>query len=326
MMIRLTMAAAAAVLLFASTQESSVADARRRLSHSLEDGNPVIQLADGSPFAKLWVRGTRVPYVWPLVGPSGDPLTRAFPMEKGGEHEATDHPHHQSFWFTHGSVNGHDFWHDPNCRITPIGEPIVTMTEGRFDIEVRLNLAWEVSGDDAVLHESRAYRFASRGGQRLVECESQLVAKEDVVFGDTKEGSFALRLRPELRLKGEVAAGTILNSAGQTDGDCWGQRAAWVSYEAPLGDHRVGVTVMDHSANLRHPTWWHARDYGLVAANPFGIHDFEKKEPGTGDFQLEKGKQLTLKYLVVLSDGEEKDRRTLTPKELAEIWNGWLEE
>lgn len=326
-MIRLAMAAGAAMLLLASTQETQGADPRHRLSHSLEDGNPVIQLEDGPVFAKLWVQGTRVPYLWPLMGPSGDSLTRAFPMEKGVEHEATDHPHHRSFWFTHGSVNGHDFWHDPSCRIELAADPKVTRHEtAGFEIEVELSLVWRAPLGQRLLQERRIYRFASRSHERLVECESTLTAVEDVVFGDTKEGSFALRLRPELRLKGEVAAGTILNSAGQTGGDCWGQRAAWVSYEAPLGARRVGVAVMDHSGNLRHPTWWHARDYGLVGANPFGIHDFENKPKGTGDFPLEKGKVLTLKYLVVLSDSDVKDERTLSAKELQELWTSWVKD
>jgi hypothetical protein len=61
---------------------------------------------------------------------------------------------------------------------------------------------------------------------------------------------------------------------------------------------------MDHPSNLRHPTWWHARDYGLLAANPFGIHDFEGKEDEhLGDYTLKKDETLTLRYQVVVHQG-----------------------
>ena len=195
------------------------------------------------------------------------------------------------------------------------------MTPGLFGVEIELPLVWSAPEAPSILREKRTYRFASRQGVRLIECESVLTATEDVTFGDTKEGSFALRVRPELRLKGDVATGSMLNSTGQTDGDCWGKRAAWVSYESPLNGHQVGVTVMDHAQNLRHPTWWHARDYGLVAANPFGTRAFEGKDSPSGKFLLEKGKSLTQKYLVVLSGSD--DSRSIPVGELENLWAWW---
>ena len=65
----------------------------------------------------------------------------------------------------------------------------------------------------------------------------------------------------------------------------------------------VGVAIFDHPSNPRHPTWWHARDYGLVAANPFGIHDFEKKPGGTGDLKIPAGEQRTWKYRFIFHEG-----------------------
>ena len=114
----------------------------------------------------------------------------------------------------------------------------------------------------------------------------------------------ALRLVPSLRLKGDAARGQCLNDSGARDGDCWGKRAAWVTYWGPVEGKELGVALFDHPGNPRHPTWWHARDYGLFAANPFGIHDFEGKPEGSGDLTLAVGESLTLRYRLYLYEGE----------------------
>jgi hypothetical protein len=127
-----------------------------------------------------------------------------------------------------------------------------------------------------------------------------------VLFGDTKEGTFALRLAPSLTIEGEGAQGHMLSSAGKKNGAVWGKRAEWVSAFGPdAKGEAVTVTILDHSTNLQHPTWWHARTYGLFAANPFGKHDFEKLEDKTaGNVTLPAGESLTLKYRVLISAGE----------------------
>lgn len=242
---------------------------------------------------------TRVPCLYPLVGPSGANITRHFPLKKGVAGEASDHPHHTSFWFTHGAVNGHDFWHSKDCQI--VTKSTVTGSE-----TLTANLEWIAKGQ-VILKEQRTYAFAARNQTRLITVSSKLTpAAGDVVFGDTKEGSFAIRFAPTLRLKGKVAKGHILNSEGQTDGDTWGKRAKWVAYHGPdPGNAPVVVAILDHPKNLRHPTWWHARDYGLLAANPFGQHDFERKkdQPHLGDYTLKKGSTLTQRYQLVIHQG-----------------------
>ncbi len=303
-------------------------DAALPLTHRIEEGRHTFTVAgEETPFAVLRLDG-RVPYVWPLRGPGGAEVTRAFPMEKGRPQEVDDHPHHRSFWFTHGAVDGHDFWHDPECRIELDGTPEVTLTEGLLQTQITLPLVWKAPGRPALLYEKRTYRFSAGRDLRLVQFESTLTAPsaesdpDGVLIGDTKEGTFGMRLRPELRLKGPVAAATIFNSEGQVDGDCWGQRAQWVTYDAPLVDHRVSVTLMDHTKNLRHPTWWHARDYGLVAANPFGAHGLGGAEAGAGDYRLEPGRSLTQRYLVVLAKGEG-DRAMPLPA-IAAVYRWWV--
>jgi subtilisin family serine protease len=128
-----------------------------------------------------------------------------------------------------------------------------------------------------------------------------------VKFGDTKEGSFALRVSPTLRHEGKVAKGHIANSEGLTDKKAWGQRARWVSYYGPDSSGKdVTITMMDHPSNLNHPTYWHARTYGLLTANPFGEKSFTKK--GNGAHVLKKGDSLTQKYALLMQPGTfEKD-------------------
>lgn len=155
--------------------------------------------------------------------------------------------------------------------------------------------------------ETRTYKITSRGKTRIIDVDSSLRnPNRDVLFGDTKEGTAAIRLAPTLRSKGEVAQGAILNSEGDRGGKVWGKRAKWVAYTGPDNSGESAVVAMfDYTENLRHPTWWHARDYGLLAANPFGQHDFEKKPNAhLGDHQLSKGDTLRFRYRILLHHGD----------------------
>lgn len=256
----------------------------------------------GEPFATVVTSGAQFPYVYPLYGPGGVRMTRGFPMEHFAG-EAKDHPHHRSMWFTHGNVNGVDFWHaggEHSGRILTQAQSLDVRGEARI---VSLSLRWVTDEQVRLIDEERTYTFTGNKLDRSIDVDIRLRAATDVVFGDTKEGSFALRLHPALRLDGEIAAGSAQNSNGDKGGGIWGKRARWVHYSGPIDGKPVGVTVYDHPKNLRHPTWWHARTYGLFAANPFGQHDFERKPAGTGDLKLARGETLRLRYRVVLHAG-----------------------
>ena len=109
-----------------------------------------------------------------------------------------------------------------------------------------------------------------------------------------------------MQLGGKVGKGHIINSEGVTGNDTWSKRADWVDYYGPVKGEIVGVAIFDHPDNPRHPTWWHVRDYGLFAANPFGIHDFEKKPAGAGDLVIPAGQSVTFKYRFFFHKGDEK--------------------
>jgi 23S rRNA G2069 N7-methylase RlmK/C1962 C5-methylase RlmI len=119
----------------------------------------------------------------------------------------------------------------------------------------------------------------------------------------------AMRLNESMRLerKKKPAEGHIINSEGVRDGETWGKRANWCDYYGPVDGKTVGVAIFDHPQNPRHPTWWHVRDYGLFAANPFGEHDFEKlPNKEAGNLKLAAGQDLTFRYRFYLHEGDEK--------------------
>ena len=129
-----------------------------------------------------------------------------------------------------------------------------------------------------------------------------------MVFKDTKEGLFAIRTHPDLRLtaspnadeqsKANSRIASAINSNGDVNENLWGKPAKWLLYRGKINDHLAAISMFDHPDNLRHPTTWHARDYGLIAANPFGWHHFLSREPGAGEWTLRQGKTLTLRYRV----------------------------
>jgi len=131
----------------------------------------------------------------------------------------------------------------------------------------------------------------------------------ELTIGDEEEAAWAIRMIPTLRLRGKVAQGKIVNSEGARDGEVWGKRAAWVDYYGPdRAGNPVGIAILDHPENLRHPTWWHARDYGLLAANPFGEGKFEKKaDRDAGRYVIPTGEALTFRYRTIFARGRPRD-------------------
>ena len=253
---------------------------------------------------------TPTPILYPVLGPGQVPMTRRFPLEPAGEGEAKDHPHHRSVWFAHGDVNGHDFWHGTHSKDVIVHDgylPVPKADEGRA---IRAKNRWVAEDGSLVCTDERYLRFgADAAGNRFVDYRVTVFASAgELVFGDTKEGTMACRTHPALRLKGAVAKGHIVNSGGDRDGAAWGKRAAWVAYFGPVPvpgttDGAAGEATQDmtlalfeHPTNPRSETWWHARDYGLLAANPFGKHDFEGGPADAGELRVAAGESLTFAY------------------------------
>lgn len=267
-----------------------------------------IELHDGKNLITAFRSDFRFPYLYPVHSSSGANVLRNWPMKTDVPGEEQDHPHHRGIWLAHGSVNGHDFWADtkkenPTIRLNSITHQGITKDN---IAQLVADLTW-VAKEAELIKETRSYAFSKPNPETLrIDFHSTLTAiADEVVFGDTKEGTFALRTDRTLRVTGPTAKATLTNSEGKTNLDAWGKRANWVAYSGPdeLGKPTV-VAIIDHPGHFRSPTHWHARDYGLLAANPFGIHDFEKKKDKTlGNHTLKKSESLHLNYTVIIHQG-----------------------
>ena len=279
-----------------------------------ELANKIRVTIDGQLFTEFRYGDAPHVYYYPLLGPGGVSLTRSWPMENPPDEEH-DHLHHRSMWFSHGDINGVDFWTElPPGKSEgkhPIGKIVfekVLEAKSGADAGVLTTLQKWMAPDGSVpVTSTQSLRVYQRPkNERLFDFEVTLTAGDkDVVFGDTKEGTFGIRLAESMRLKQPKAPGLgrILNSEGLRDDKAWGQHARWVDMSGPADGKIFGITIFDHPSNLRHPTRWHARDYGLFAASPFCEVDMDKTQPkGAGDHKLPAGKSLTFKYRVLLHE------------------------
>ncbi len=259
---------------------------------------------NGKLFTEYCFNDVPRPYFYPVIGPTGEPINRHWPMKEGKD-EAQDHVHHRSLWYTHGEINGQDFWGEGSGSGKVVHEKFLKVASGRKRGVIQSQNKYVARDGKIICTDTRTHRFYNTKDGQTMDFEITFHASEGkVVLGDTKEGSMAIRLAPTMRLKGKVGKGHILNSEGQKDGQTWGKRAAWCDYYGPVKDEIVGVAIFDHPKNPKHPTWWHVRDYGLFTANPFGVHNFERKEKGVGDITIPAGKSLTFKYRFYFHKGD----------------------
>ncbi|MEO8271813.1 MAG: PmoA family protein [Aureliella sp.] len=253
-------------------------------------------------FTEYIFKGYEKPILYPVIGPSGIGMTRNWPMRDGVENEAHDHPHHKSIWFGHMEVNGESFWHSGETAGTTVSK-VVSIDGNTIRSEN------DLVGRDGklVATDSREISFWADGETRMIDYSVTYHASQgEIVFGDNKDGQMGIRMNPNLRIEGPVANGQAVNSAGVTTADIWGKRADWIDYWGTVEGHVVGIAIFDHPSNLRHPTWWHARDYGLVSANPFGRQDFEGELAESGEYTLPAGESLTFKHRFVVHRGDAK--------------------
>ncbi|MBN2133189.1 MAG: PmoA family protein [Sedimentisphaerales bacterium] len=261
---------------------------------------------NGKLFTEYRFKDAQRPYFYPVIGPTGAAVNRHWPMGDGPG-EAHDHPHHKSLWYTHGDVNGVDFWADGDSKGRVVHEKFLEVSSGREVGVIKQQNNWVTADGKVVCTDTRTHRFYNRPDGQVMDLDVTIHASHGkVTMGDTKEGSMAIRLTPTMRLKGKVGQGHIINSEGLTDGATWGKRAAWCDYYGPVEGAVVGVAIFDHPKNPKHPTWWHVRDYGLFAANPFGVHNFENKPAGTGNIEIPAGESLTWRYRFYFHKGDDK--------------------
>ena len=284
-------------------------------------GVQITQLADrlhveinGRLFTEYCFANAPRPYYYPLIGPGEAAMTRNWPM-KSIPAEDHDHRHHRSLWFTHGLVNGYDFWSEATNSGRIVHTAFTEIKSGEKEGIIKSQDKWIAPNGTVVCTDERIFRVYSPGQaeERLFDFEITLHAQgADLTLGDTKEGTMAVRVAETMRLNGKVGRGHIVNSTGTRDAATWGKRADWCDYYGPVEGKTVGIAIFDHPQNPRHPTWWHVRDYGLFAANPFGRHDFEKLFSffkTAGNLKVPAGRSVTFRYQFYLHQGDERQAK-----------------
>jgi len=291
---------------------------------------------DGEPFTSyIWPTSLKKPVLYPLITEDGVTVTRGFPLEpRPGER--IDHPHHAGLWFNYGNVNGFDFWNNsdaiPPEDHTKMGSilhtRVVSTTSGLDRGELVVESAWITGKNQRVLNEQTSYVFERHANSRTIDMSVTLKALDRVVFIDDKEGLLGMRVARWLESpdeKGGVftdangnatkvdaaadansgpnpATGVYLTSEGAKGGAAWGTRGRWCALTGHTGSHTVTIAIFDHPRNPGYPTYWHARGYGLFAANPLGRNIFDPKQPSF-NYTLEKDQSVTFSYRIDLLSG-----------------------
>ena len=265
---------------------------------------------DGKLFAEYLTDFKGTPIIYPIIGPTGQEMTRSYPMlPEGKPSEKLDHPHHRSLWFNHGDVNGGDYWATSPCGIEH--KKFVRAEQDAQSVVLVTENEWLDKEKTVVCTDLRKIRFGLHGENRLIDFDVTVTAvAETVIFADTKEGSFGIRVPGRLDSDGNrkdknQPGGTIVNAEGLKGDAAWGKQSSWVDYSGTLDNGDVaGIAILNHPSSFRYPTYWHVRTYGLFAANPFGVHDFVKgAQSDAGSLTMKKGDSFTLRYRVVFHKG-----------------------
>lgn len=262
---------------------------------------------DGKPYTTFYLApGGNKPYVYPLSTASGIVVTRHYPMEEFPG-ETKDHPHHRGMFFAHGEVNGLNFWAtEPGSKSPKQGRmSLVKVLESDGGAKSgTISAVFDGLDPDgkAIMRETRTLRFYSDPQLRTIDYDIQMDALEKLTFGDTKEGTFGIRLATSIS---EDKGGRMVNAEGaEGEKNVWGKRSPWVDYYGPVNGQTVGIAIFDHPSNPRYPTYWHSRAYGLFAANPFGVRDFTGDKSQDGSMTVQSGKGLRFRYRVVIHPGD----------------------
>ena len=276
------------------------------------DDSHVDVVIGGRPFTTYYFDSTIAkPFLSPLRSAQGSIVTRGYPMTVDIPGEDRDEPHQRAMYFAHGDINGFDFWGEAAFpKWSDHGPSTFGRTVLRALDEIRggaasgyLRAAFDLVSPSGIIgQESQAYTFSGDAESRIVDCEFSIHASHGpITMGDTKEGTFAIRVVKAL----DSPPGRMINANGAIgEKGIWGKRAEWVDYYGRVGEEDVGIAVFDDPHNLRAPTYWHARAYGLFAANPFGVRQFTRDRHQDGRSVIAAGQTLTFRYRVLIHHGD----------------------
>ena len=307
------------VLAIASAQSGDVGQTRETVEFRQAE-NKIDVLIGGRLFTTYFVDpDVAKPYFQPLRSAGGTIVTRDFPNGNTipSEHlkDPSLEPHQRPMYFGHGNIDGIDFWGEAafpkdsddsvfgRARLRKLDE----VRGGASSGVLRATFNLEDPSGRVIAEEDQAYVFRGGPQTRTIDCEITIKANAGsaVTMGDTKEGTFAVRVAQALN----SPPGRIVNSEGVEGTGVWGKRADWVDYYGTVDGEPVGVAILDHPASFRHPTYWHARPYGLAAANPFGLREFSNNPDQDGSWTIPQGKTITFRYRVIIHHGDYRQAR-----------------
>jgi hypothetical protein len=332
----------------AGTPPQAAAAPRVTLNHPT--GQPRIEvLVDGKPFTSyIWPGSLKKPTLYPIRTGAGTVVTRGFPPLAG---ERADHPHHVGLWFNYGDVNGYDFWNHSTAiegdRLAKMGRiihrSVTRMDSGKGHAVLGVRTRWVTAQTGTpLIDEETTFTFrATADGLRMIDRVTLLnPSGETVTLTDNKEGLLGLRVRRALEdpnektgefvdASGKVTkmqsldptgvTGVYTTSEGKTGAAVWGTRGKWCTLEGTLEGHPVTIAILDHPGNPGFPTYWHARGYGLFAANPLGQSVFSEGKEQL-NFALKRGQTHLFRYRVIIAD------RAISPAEMETQFTTWVEE
>ncbi len=287
---------------------------------------------DGTPFTSyVYARDQKKPALFPIRSAAGTVVTRGYPMDPR-PFERADHPHHVGLWFNYGDVNGLDFWNNSDAigpdrapkMGTVVHKRVIEATSGKDTGELNVEMDWVDSTGALILKEITRFVFRGDAGSRSIDRITRLSAmKVPVVLGDNKEGLIGIRVargleqpsqKPEALLdasgkptkqrvlNNDGVAGEYVGSDGKKGDAVWGSRGPWMMLGGTVGSEQVTLAILDHPSNPGFPTYWHARGYGLFAANNLGQKVFDPKQPET-KLTIEPGDSITFRHRVLILSG-----------------------
>lgn len=299
----------------------------------VELSKKIVITADGRPFTELIYTDTlEKPFLYPIYAPDGQIITRGFPFAPR-PNEPTDHPHHTGLWLNYERVNGLDFWNnsyaipeDKKSKYGWIKAQKILKAKGGKRGELKMKSVWENQKGQVLLEETTTYFFKADENKRIIDRITTLTASQDVNMPDVKDGMLGLRVAHELEMpsnvkkefkddKGNITvvegskdnspSGNYITSEGVEGDAVWATRAQWCMLYGRQGDDTTSVVIIDHPRNPGYPTYWHARGYGLFAANPLGQAVFSKGKE-TLNLALKQGQSVTFRYRVAIASGKQR--------------------
>ena len=311
-------------------------------------------LVDGKLFTSyIWSSNLKRPILYPIKTSKGTSVTRGFPLEpRTGE--SVDHPHQVGLWLSYGDVNGIDFWNNSIYRRpeevkhmgTVVHRKIIRTTSGNSRGDLKVQADWLMPDGKVILNETTEFVFRAGKDFRSIDRITMLRAlDQNVIFNDTKEGMFGMRVSRELEqpakepirlvgADGQPSAERILDnknisgeyssSEGKVGDDVWGTRAKWALLSGKVDGEEITLAIFDDPKNVGFPTYWMTRGYGLFAANPLGQKAYatEKREQDIKEMKFTLGPKRSVRFrfrLVILSQKE-------TPEQIESLYREFIKE